>query len=64
MSDPPINLNRYRKSKARAEARTAADANAVKFGRTKAERDRIAAEARAAEARIEGHRREPDDTGQ
>ena len=34
----PINLNRVRKEKSRAEAKAQADANAVKFGRTKAQR--------------------------
>lgn len=34
----PINLNRVRKEKNRAEAKAQADANAVKFGRTKAQR--------------------------
>ncbi len=33
-----VNLNRQRKARARAEKRRTADANAVKFGRTKAER--------------------------
>ena len=34
----PVNLNRYRKEKARAEKRARADRNAVAFGRTKAEK--------------------------
>lgn len=34
----PVNLNQARKSRARLEAKKAADANAVKFGRTKAEK--------------------------
>ena len=38
MTDGPVNLNRYRKEKAKADAKTRADANAVKHGRTKAER--------------------------
>lgn len=33
-----VNLNRYRKAKAKTEAARAADVNRVKFGRTKAER--------------------------
>ena len=37
MTDP-VNLNRFRKAKARAEKKRRADANAVRFGRTKAER--------------------------
>jgi hypothetical protein len=35
----PVNLNRVRKDKARAEKRARADANAAKFGRTKAQKD-------------------------
>jgi len=34
----PVNLNRFRKDKARAEKKARADQNAVKFGRTKAEK--------------------------
>ncbi|WP_264213368.1 DUF4169 family protein [Leisingera thetidis] len=35
----PVNLNRIRKEKARAEKKARADQNAVTFGRTKAEKD-------------------------
>ncbi len=35
----PVNLNRYRKEKARAEKKARADQNAVKFGQTKAEKE-------------------------
>lgn len=34
----PVNLNRYRKQKARAEKKALADQNAIKFGRSKAEK--------------------------
>lgn len=34
----PINLNRVRKSRDKADAKRQADANAVKHGRTKSER--------------------------
>ena len=34
----PINLNKVRKEKSRAEAKAQADANAAKFGRSKAQR--------------------------
>ncbi|SCZ58555.1 DUF4169 family protein [Epibacterium ulvae] len=37
--DKPVNLNRFRKQKARAEKKARADQNAVTFGRTKAEKD-------------------------
>lgn len=35
----PVNLNRFRKEKARAEKKARADENAAKFGRTKAQKD-------------------------
>ncbi len=35
----PVNLNRYRKQKARAENKARADQNAVAFGQTKAEKE-------------------------
>lgn len=34
----PVNLNRFRKTRAKADARTQAVENRVKFGRTKAEK--------------------------
>lgn len=34
----PVNLNKVRKAKARANEKARADANAVQFGRTKAQR--------------------------
>ena len=45
----PINLNQVRKARARAEDKAKADANAVRFGRTKAER--LAEATRAEQAR-------------
>jgi hypothetical protein len=53
-----VSLNKARKAKARAEDRKQADANAVKFGRTKAEKARDAAEVEQAETRLDGHKRE------
>lgn len=35
----PVNLNRFRKEKARAEKKARADQNAAKFGRNKAQKD-------------------------
>ncbi|MCR9126439.1 MAG: DUF4169 family protein [Rhodobacteraceae bacterium] len=43
MTDP-VNLNRARKAKARADKKLRADENSTKFGRTKAERARDRAE--------------------
>lgn len=56
----PVNLNQFRKNKARAENKARADANAAKFGRTKAEKARDAAEAEIAAKRIDGHRRDDE----
>ena len=58
MSGKPINLNRTRKGKARAEKRTRADENATKFGRTKAEKTREAAEIGSVRAKLDAHNRE------
>lgn len=55
----PVNLNQVRKAKARAEKKARAEENAVRFGRTKAEKERAAAEAARTSARLDGHRREP-----
>ena len=54
----PINLNRARKAREKVKKRAEADENAVKFGRTKAEknRDRVAAEKAARD--LDGKRRE------
>lgn len=54
----PVNLNRARKEKARAERRSRADANAAKFGRTATEKTRDAAERARAERDLDGHRRD------
>ncbi|MDZ7909631.1 MAG: DUF4169 family protein [Gemmobacter sp.] len=56
----PVNLNRFRKDKARVEARAKADANAVKFGRTKEQKAREAADTARARAELDGKRRETD----
>ncbi|MEO0568405.1 MAG: DUF4169 family protein [Pseudomonadota bacterium] len=54
----PVNLNQFRKAKARTEKRANADENAVKFGRTKAQRLVEKAEAEKARKTIDEHRRE------
>ncbi len=54
----PVNLNRYRKAKARTEAKARADENAVKFGRTKAEKQAARAEAERIVRALEGLKRE------
>jgi hypothetical protein len=60
VSEGPVNLNRYRKEKAREEAKTRADANAAKHGRTKAERLLEAARAEKARAMLDRHKLEDE----
>ncbi|MAN15235.1 MAG: DUF4169 domain-containing protein [Dinoroseobacter sp.] len=54
----PVNLNRARKEKARAEKKARADENAARFGRTKAERMLDEARARKAARELDGAKRE------
>ncbi|MFP4327095.1 MAG: DUF4169 family protein [Roseicyclus sp.] len=53
----PVNLNRFRKAKARAEKKARADENAVKFGRTRAEKAGARAEAEAIARALDSHKR-------
>lgn len=55
-----INLKQAKKQAARKAARADADANAARFGRTKAERDLEKAWAEKADRALEAHRRETD----
>ncbi|WP_306114493.1 MULTISPECIES: DUF4169 family protein [unclassified Roseovarius] len=57
MADP-VNLNRFRKARARADRQARADQNAVKFGRTKAEKDIAKARADKAISRLDQHKRD------
>ncbi|MDK3074185.1 DUF4169 family protein [Sedimentitalea sp. JM2-8] len=52
----PVNLNRFRKDKARTDKKARADENAVKFGRSKAERDLDRARADKARRDLDGHK--------
>jgi len=54
----PVNLNKYRKAKARAEAKMRADENAVKYGRTGPQKKLDRAEADKAQRGLDGHERE------
>ena len=54
----PVNLNRYRKEKARAEKKAHADQNAVKFGRSKVEKDLAKAREDKARRDLDGHERD------
>lgn len=52
-----VNLNKARKKKARAERATQAQENRVRFGQTKAERSKAAAERERIARELEGARR-------
>ena len=56
MTGEIINLKRARNGKARSAKETAAAANRVNFGRTKAERELNAAKGELAARRLDGHR--------
>ena len=58
MTGKVVNLTRARKSRARDEKRQKADANAAKFGRSKAEREAAAKDAEKAARHLDGHKRE------
>lgn len=55
-----INLRQKRKEAARKAARTQADANAARFGRSKAEKELARAQTDKAARDLDGHKR--DDT--
>ncbi|WP_319824092.1 DUF4169 family protein [Thalassovita sp.] len=54
----PVNLNRFRKDKARADKKARADENAVKFGRTKAQKDLDRARTQKEARDLDGKKRE------
>ncbi len=58
----PVNLNRFRKAKARAEKKARAEENVVKHGRTKAEKALDRARAEKAEKTLDSHRRDGPET--
>lgn len=53
-----LSLSKARKAKARAAKEQQAAENRVKFGRTKAEKERDAALAKLAQKRLDGNKRE------
>jgi hypothetical protein len=53
-----VNLNRFRKRKARETAERQAEENRVRFGRSKAQKQRDTAEAEEAQKRLEQLRRD------
>ena len=60
----PVNLNKVRKARARADKRARADQNAASYGRTKAEKSRDRAEAVQAQRRLDQHRRDTTPEGE
>lgn len=54
----PINLNKARKARAKAAKKAQADENAVRFGRTKAEKGAENAQAKKTARDLDGHKRE------
>ena len=54
----PINLNKYKKQKARADKKAQAAENAVKFGLTKTERLNAKKETQKRDAYFDGHKSE------
>ncbi|SFR04873.1 DUF4169 family protein [Poseidonocella sedimentorum] len=52
------NLSRFRKDRAKSAKRAQADENAVKFGQTKAQKDKARAEAEKAARELDGKRRD------
>ena len=57
-----ISLNKVRKEKARERRAADAAENRVRFGRTKAEKAKVAAETEREAHRLDGHRRGEDET--
>ena len=53
-----VNLNKARKARDKAEAKRAADANRLTFGRTKAERQTTQKERDRDAAKLDGHKLE------
>lgn len=54
----PVNLNRFKKDKARAMRKARAQQNVVKFGRSKAEKQLDRAQADKAQSDFDGHKRD------
>ncbi|MEZ5891988.1 MAG: DUF4169 family protein [Parvularculaceae bacterium] len=59
MSDV-VNLNKFRKKKARGDKDKRAEENRARHGRTKAEKEREASDKDRARRLLDGHKREED----
>lgn len=55
-----INLNKAKKTKAKADAKKQAEQNRIKFGRTKQEKQLEKAKAQLDAKKIDAHKRESD----
>ncbi len=55
----PVNLNKARKARERATRKARADENALKFGRSKAEKQALKARGAQTARNLDGHKREP-----
>lgn len=53
-----VNLNRFRKAKAKADSKATAAENRVRFGQTKSDQTRIEAEREKAERDLDGSKRD------
>lgn len=56
-----INLNQKRKANARVQKEKKASENRVKYGRTKAEKQKEKREAERAQRHLQGHKRETEE---
>jgi hypothetical protein len=61
VTDRPISLSKARKARARADAKRQADANAARFGRTKAQKASEADDRARAARTLEAHRRDEEE---
>lgn len=57
----PVNLNRFRKEKTRADKKARADENAIAYGRTNTQKKQDRAEAEKQVAHLDQHRRKRDE---
>jgi len=59
MSAEIVNLNKQRKARAKLERKDNADANSVKFGLSKAEKEHLTRKLAKEKGHLDGHKLEP-----
>ena len=59
MSAEIVNLNKRRKARAKLERKDKANANSVKFGLSKAEKERLTRKLAQEKGHVDGHKLEP-----